>query len=147
MTDLDEALNKAPSGGGTVSVPRGAGSADVDVVEVDRLGVRVRGVVVNRDRPVDVVREAERLPGAIRSLPDRVAPVEVDPALGGARLRTHPDELRGDKYFEVDVEPRRTTIKRIAVEETGQRQSTDWTMTREQLERLIEETEGQSFRG
>jgi hypothetical protein len=140
--ELDEALDRAPAGGGTVSVARPHGSADVDVVEVDRIGVRVRGVTVNRDQPADVAREAERLPGAIRSLPDRLAPVEVDPTLGGAKLRTRPDELRGREYFEVDVAPTRTSIRRTTVSDDGERAPADWTLTREQLERLIGEAEG-----
>jgi hypothetical protein len=102
---------------------------------------------VNRERPVDVSAEAERLPGAIRSLPDRVAPVEVDAGLGGARLRSRPDELRGGDFFEIDVEPTRSSVRRTAVGEHGQRGPAEWTLTREQLERLIEEVEGPTAGG
>lgn len=139
---LDRALDALPSGGGTVSVDRPGGTAEVDVTEVDRLGVRVRGVRVNRGAPVDVGAEARALPDRVRALPDRVAPVEIAPELGGARLRTRPDELRGDGYFELDVEPRRTTIRRTRVDADGKRAAGDWTMTRDQLDRLIDETSG-----
>lgn len=91
---------------------------------------------------MDVVEEASRLPERLRSLPDRVAPVEVDRGLGGARLRTRPDELRGPDYFEVDVEPRRTSIRRTRLSEDGSRQPAEWTLSREQLERLIDEASG-----
>jgi len=141
-TPLDEALDRTPKGGGTIGVKRDGTSTEIDVVDVDRLGVRVRGVRVVREREVDVVDEATRLPEQLRALPDRVAPVEIAPSLGGARLRTRPDELRGDEYFEVDVEPRRTTIRRTRVYEDGTRQPSDWTISREQLDRLIDETTG-----
>lgn len=139
---LDEELDRVPAGGGAVQVEREGTRAKVDVVEADRLGVRVRGVEVTRTRPVDVGEEARALPERLRALPERVAPVEVDPALGGARLRTRPEELRGREYFEVDVEASRTSIRRTKVGETGERVETDWTMTREQLDRLIDETSG-----
>ncbi|MEQ1568692.1 MAG: hypothetical protein ABMA64_23845 [Myxococcota bacterium] len=139
---LEHALDSAPAGGGTVEVPRDGGTAEIDLLDVDRLGVRVRGVRVRRDADVDVATEAARLPDQLRSLPDRVTPVEVAPSLGGARLRTRPEELRGGEYFEVDVEPRRTSIRRTRVTEDGTREPTDWTLTRDQLERLIDEAAG-----
>ncbi len=138
---LDEALD-ALQGAGTVEVDRAAGKAEVDVVDVDRIGVRVRGVRVHRDRAVDVGEEAQRLPERLRSLPDRVAPVEVDATLGGARLRTRPDEMRGRDFFEVDVAPTRTDIHRTRIDDEGERHDADWTMTRDQLDRLLHETEG-----
>jgi len=36
----------------------------------------------------------------------------------------------------------RTSIRRTQVGEQGERVETDWTMTREQLDRLIDETSG-----
>lgn len=142
MKDLDDALDALPAGGGKVTVDRPGAKATVDVVDADRLGVRVRGVRVDREGPVDVAKEAAALPERLRALPDRVAPVEVAPELGGARLRTRPDELRGREWFEVDVEPARTSIRRTKVDEDGDRSAADWTMTREQLDRLIDETKG-----
>jgi hypothetical protein len=139
---LDEELDQVPPGGGTVRVDREGGRAKVEVLEADRLGVRVRGVEVTRDRPIDVGEEARALPERLRALPERVEPVEVDPTLGGARLRTRPDDMRGKEYFEVDVEASRTSIRRTKVGEKGERVDTDWTMTREQLDRLIDETAG-----
>lgn len=144
MTDrrLDRALDALPPGGGTVTVDRGGSSAEVDVTDVDRLGVRIRELRVHRGRPVDVEAEANALPDRIRSLPERIAPVEVAPALGGARLRTRPEELREREYFEVDVAPQGTTVRRTRIEDDGSRAPTDWTLTRDQLDRLIGETTG-----
>lgn len=143
---LDQALDALPDGRGTVEVERPGASAEIDVLDVDRLGVRVRGVRVRRAEPIDVADEARALPDRMRSLPDRIAPVEVAPELGGARLRTRPDELRGREHFEVDVAPDRTDIRRTRVGDDGAREVTDWTMTREQLDKLIDETSGRPDR-
>lgn len=145
---LDDALDALPPTGGTFTIPTGPSdtdrttSAEVDVVDVDRLGVRVRAVRVTRERPIDLETEARALPDRIRALPDRLAPVEIDAGLGGARLRTRPDDYQRREFFEVDVEPLRTTVRRSRVDDDGTRTPTDWTMTREQLERLIDETTG-----
>jgi hypothetical protein len=140
---LDDALDALPQGGGTIGVDRGGANAEVDVVDVDRLGVRVRSVRVVRERPVDLETEARSLPDRVRALPDRLEPVEIAPTLGGARLRTRGEDYQRREYFEVDVEPLRTTIHRTRVEQDGTRAPTDWTMTREQLDRLIDETAGE----
>ncbi len=134
---LDDALNEL-DGPGTIEVDRDGHSAEVDVVDVDRIGVRVKRVRVRHDEPVDVPREAASLPERLRSLPDPVEPVEVAPELGGAILRGRPDEDR--RYFEIDVQPDRTDIHRTRVDDSGEREESDWSMTREQLDRLIDET-------
>ena len=132
---LDEALD-ALDGPGTIDVPTDGGRAEVDVAEVDRLGVRVRRVKVERERR-DIAEEAHALPDRLRALPDRVAPSEVSPELGGAILRTVPEEVR-DRYFEVDVRPGHTEVRRVRVDE-GERSSDDFVLTREQLEKLVDE--------
>ena len=139
---LEEALDQLPVGGGIVTVVRKGAKASVDVLDADRLGVRVKGVRVDRPRPTDVVEEARVLPDRLRSLPERIAPVEVAPDLGGARLRTRPEELRGREWFEVDVDREQTSIRRVRGEDDGSRTPVDWTLTREQLDRLIDETNG-----
>jgi hypothetical protein len=139
---LDDALDALDEGGGTVEVDRDAGTAEVDVIDVDRLGVRVRRVKVTRDADVDVAAEADALPDRLRSLPDRVEPHEVSPELGGAILRTPEDDVRDNKFFEVDVRPRHTTIGRTEVGADGERRPADFTLSREQLDRLIDEAAG-----
>ncbi len=132
---LDEALN---AGAGRVEAETERGTVDVEVTDVDRLGVRVRGVTVRRSAPADVVEEAGRLPDALRALPERVVPVEVSRSLGGARLRSVPRER---EFFEVDVEGGKTSVRKTRVVD-GEREGREWTMTREQLERLVREMEG-----
>lgn len=140
--ELDQALDALPEGGGTVEVDRGTHAAEIEVSDADRLGVSVRRVRVRRQEPLDVAHEALVLPERLRALPERVRAVEVDPGLGGARLRTDPDELRGDGYFEVDVEADATEIRRTRLGDGGEREATDFTLTREQLDRLIDEAAG-----
>lgn len=132
---LDDALD-ALDGPGTIDVPTERGRAEVDVAEVDRLGVRVRRVKVERETR-DIAHEARALPDRLRSLPDRVAPSEVAPTLGGAILRTVPEEMRG-RYFEVDVRPGHTEVRRVKVS-GGERSADDFVLTREQLEKLVDE--------
>lgn len=132
---MNEALD-ALDGPGTIDIPTDKGRAEVDVVEADRLGVRVSRVKVERSER-DVAQEAHALPGRLRSLPDRVEPSEVAPGLGGAILRTVPEEVRG-RYFEVDVRPHHTEVRRVKVTD-GERDGDDFVLTREQLEQLVDE--------
>ncbi len=134
---LDRGLDGAADGG-IVELDRANGRARVDVVEADRLGVRVREVSVTREAPADVAAEAERLGAGVRSLPERLTPVEVAPTLGGAVLRTRPEDLRRREFFEVEVTPSNTTVRRHRVDDGG-RQPADFTLTRDQLEGLLDE--------
>ncbi|MEZ4321531.1 MAG: hypothetical protein R3F61_28925 [Myxococcota bacterium] len=137
---LNDALD-AVDGAGTAEVPREGGRAEVDVADVDRLGVRVRRVRVERDADWDVSEQARALPERLRALPERVEPSEVSPELGGAILRTAPRDYDGERYFEVNVGPRSAEVRRVKVT-NGERADDDFTITREQLGRLIDELEG-----
>ena len=137
-TALDNALDEL-DGPGTVHIDRDHGSAEVDVTDAGPIGVRIREVRVARDVPCDIVEEANALPDRLRALPDPVHPVEIAPTLGGATLRSLPTAAPRQEYFEVDVAPIGTTIRRTRVDADGTRRSAEWAMTREQLERLIDE--------
>lgn len=142
---LDDALD-AVDGSGTAEVQRNGGKAEVEVEDVDRLGVRVRRVRVERDEDWDVRERAEALPERMRSLPEKVEAQEVAPELGGAVLRTDPEAFDGERYFEVEVGKRDAEVRRVRVGagEAGERtrDGDDWTMTREQLGRLLDELDG-----
>ncbi|HHO50162.1 MAG TPA: hypothetical protein ENK18_04630 [Deltaproteobacteria bacterium] len=138
-TPLDSALDALPDNSGTIEIDQAGATTEVDVVDVDRLGVRLKGVRVRRTRAIDVEHEAATLPDRLRALPGRVEPVEIDPSLGGARLRTRPDRR---EYFEIDVEPDRTDIRRTRIDAEGTRHASDWAMTRDQLDRLLGEAAG-----
>jgi len=137
---LDEALDTL-DGAGTATVDGDGHTTEVDVTDVDRLGVKVREVRVRHDVPRDIVEEAHALPDRMRALPEKVRPIEVAPALGGARLRSEPRGSRGDMY-EVDVERDSTTIRRTVRDDDGGRRAEDFTLTREQLERLVGQAAG-----
>ncbi len=139
MKPLSEALDALGGQPGTARAEGTAGSIEVDVADVDRLGVRVSRVKVARS-PVDVEAEAHALPQRLRALPHAIAPVEVAPTLGGARLRSIPAHAK-DGWFEVAIEPGESVVTRT-VRRGAERVSGDWTMTREQLEQLVEELGG-----
>lgn len=136
---LDDALDALDSAG-VAEIERPGGSASVDATEIGPLGVRVRRVRVDRDDNWDISDKAHALPQRLRALPERITPSEVAPDLGGAILRTHPDDFRGDGYFEVEVGERSAEVRRVKIAD-GERAPTDWTITREQLGRLIDELE------
>ena len=136
-SDLHEALDAVPKEGGMAIIEDPAGEVRVDVVEADRLGVRIRGVSVGHTQPVDVEVEATTLPTRLRAIPEHLMPVEVAPVLGGATIRTAPDDMRRREFFEIEVTPTETQVKRFKVSEDGARAPVDWTLTRDQLEGLI----------
>lgn len=133
---LDRELDRAARGG-LVHAEGDGGHAEIDVVEADRLGVRVRKVRVDATRAHDLRDIAERWPRKLRDLPDRVVPVEVDPRLGGATLRSDPDDRADDTFVEVEVRGASAEIRRLRPAADG-RDAVEWTMTREQLRRLVE---------
>jgi len=137
---LDDALD-ALDGAGQVVVNEVGGRTEIDVIEADKLGVRIRELTVGRD-PRDIRVEAEALPKRLRAIPGRVAPVEVDPGLGGAILRTKPESMGRGRFFQIDVRPDQTGIRRFRVS-NGNRTQEDFTLTREQLRDLVDEVRGE----
>ena len=139
---LDEAQQEGAeaAGGRKLRASAGGKKAEVHLLDVDRIGVKVRRVRVSRDEALDVAKEAVALPQRARSLPDPVVPIEVDRELGQAILRTDPDQLRRREFFEVDVRAGGDVdVQRFKVSDGGERDRIDWTMTREQLGRLLDE--------
>ncbi len=139
---LDEALDRRIGQAGEVAIEADGRRAEVAVTDVDRLGVRVRGVKVHRAHDREVQAEAAALPERLRAIPEPLGPVEVDPALGGATLRTKPGALRDREFFEVEVRGTRDVEVRRYRAEVGDRKPIDWTMTREQLGRLLDQLDG-----
>ncbi len=119
---------------GVVEVDNGSVHAEVDVVDLDRLGVSVRGVKVRAQTRGDVVDQAARLPDALDALPVPLRPIEVDPVLGGAVLRSAP---RRREYFEVRTDGREVSVEKLRAGPGG-RAPVPFTLTREQLGRLVE---------
>lgn len=140
MSGLGDALDRAIAGPGVVRVEHEGRVAEVDVVDADRLGVRVLRVRmegVGRAGPQAVRDAAERLPDALRALPDRMVTVEVAPTLGGAVLRSAPEDVRNREFFEARTDGRVTEVERVRVGTTG-REPVPFTMTREALGRIVD---------
>jgi len=116
----------------------GAGSqAEADVVELDRLGVRLDRLKV-QGASVGVGEAVQRLPDAFRSLPERIQPVEVATELGGAVFRSAPEDIRAREFFEVRTDGQGAELERWKVGTEG-RERIPFTLTRDQLRRVVED--------
>ena len=142
MKPLDEALNEAldahGTGSGTVSVDADGVTHEVEVDAVGPLGVRLRRLRVRRGTDRDLGEAAQVLPSRLRPLPEKLVATEVDPRLGGATLRTRPEQMRKREFFQLDLRPREAELHRSRVTEGG-RASVPWTMTRDGLREVIED--------
>ena len=127
---------------GSIRAEKDGAIAEVEVEDVDRLGARVRSVRVTGATGVGITSHTERLPEALRALPERVVPVEVAPGLGGAVLRSAPEEMRDHEFFEIRTDGRSVEVERRRAADRG---AAGFTLTREQLRRLVDDLE-ESFR-
>lgn len=119
---------------GRVQVEKDGLRAEIDVEDADRLGATVRRIRVEGP-PGDLAERAAALPEALeRGLGERLRPVEVAPELGGAVLRGRPDRGR---FVEAQVEPGAIQVEHQQIGESG-RTPTPWTLTREQLGRVVD---------
>ncbi len=139
MSKLGNAIDRALDAQtrGTITVGKDEHRAEVDVVEVGAIGVRVKRLAVTAPR-TDLEELAKALPGRLRSLPERVKTVEVDARLGGATLRTDPEEMRDNEFFEVEVRGDTVSVDRYKVSGGG-RTPVEFDLTRRQLGRLVDE--------
>jgi hypothetical protein len=136
----EEAFDKHVEGQEEIRVKAGEIEVSFKVSAVGPVGVRLKEIEIRREGGLDVVEEAARLSRAVRSLGDELHPIEVDPGLGGAILRSRPDESRAIEFFEMDCEQGgKTRLRRLRVLEEGGREAIDFSMTRDQLGRLVEE--------
>lgn len=132
---LAGALDDAIVGPGVIRVGRGDRSAEVHVVQADKLAVRVLRVrVEGGDRTVQ--EEATRVPDALRGLAERVVPVEVDPKLGGAVFRSAKEEVQNREFFEARSDGNVTEVERVCARPEG-RVAVPFTLTREALGRMV----------
>ncbi len=140
--DLGRLLDHAITGTGTVRVERQGATAEVEVVEADRLAVRILRVRVSGESTRGVRDTAARLPDACRGLPERIVPVEVAPELGGAVLRSAPRDVVDREYFEVRTDGKTTDIERIHAAPGVERHAVPFTLTREALARIVGKVAG-----
>jgi hypothetical protein len=137
VTALGEAAEAAIQGAGEVTVEDESGRrATLRVRDADRLAVELEGIEVHA--PADLGDRAGHLARELRPGGERLRAFEVDPRLGGATLRTRPEDIRGGRFFEVDVRPEGTRLRRLRVDDYGGRTAEGFTVTREQLGRLVD---------
>jgi hypothetical protein len=129
---LDAALKP-----GTVQVEAEGRAAEVEVVDVDRLGATLGRVRVRVPNPAGVQEQAARVPDALRGLPDTVVPVEVAPNLGGAVYRSRIDHIVGGEFFEVKSKGGEAELERLKGAPGG-RSRVSFDLTRDQLHRLVD---------
>ncbi len=126
--------------GGSVEVSGADGSVEVEIVELDGLGAKVDRVRVRVPTPSNLPQQAEKISEQVRGLGERLMPVEVDERLGGGVLRSKPEEMRGG-YYEVGLDGSGATVERYRVGDDGLREKKPFTVTREQLGRLVDDLE------
>ncbi len=127
-----EAGEPDPGPPGTVRVDDGDLSLEAEVVDCERIGATVDRLRVRREQPGDIPAQAQAIAGRMHGLGERVRPVEVEPGLGGAVLRSEPEDMVEGRYFEINVgdEGRRAEVERWKVGEDGKRSREPFTVTR-----------------
>lgn len=137
---LNDKLNLPGVRSGPVRVDGAEGAVEVDLRDTDRLGAqidRLRVRVPSGAAPLG--EQAESICRRVRHLPERMVPVEVDERLGGGVLRSEPREMRGRRYFEIGLDGDSATVERYQASEGGGREREPFTLTREQLGRLVDD--------
>ena len=115
-------------------------TVQADVLDCERIGATVDRVRVHRDQPGDVAAQAEAIARGMHGLGERVQSVEVEPSLGGAVLRTMPEDMVDGRYYEINVgdDGRRAELERWQVGDDGQRSREPFTVTRDKLGRVVD---------
>ncbi len=129
-----------PGAPGRIELEADGVSLEADVVDCERIGATVDRLRLRREQPGDVQAQAGAIAGRMQGLGERVQPVEVDPGLGGAVLRTAPDDMVDGGFYEISVgdDGRQAELERWKVGEGGQRQREPFTVTRDKLGRVVD---------
>ncbi len=135
---LGEHLNGEIDAPGAAAAEHGAARATVDVVDADRLGVVVERLRVDAG-PGDIAGRARRLAEGLRPAGERLRAVEVAPELGGATLRSDPEDMHGGRFFQVDVDGEGAEITRHRAVRGEPRVREAFGLTREQLGRVVDD--------
>ncbi|MCP4805611.1 MAG: hypothetical protein GY913_10935 [Proteobacteria bacterium] len=124
---------------GEVQVETDDGKVELDLVEAGPIGARVRRVKVSVPQAGPLPKQAGQICESLRGLGERLVPVEVDERLGGGVLRSRPQEMTGRRYYEVGLDGDSATVERFRALEDGGRESEDFSVTREQLGRMVDD--------
>ena len=128
---------------GPFKVEHAGTTVEGDVTRAGPVGVRLKRLKVcpEADRPIHLHRRASELEARLRPGGERLRTVEVDPQLGGATLRTRPEDMRRRRYFQVDLSPAGDAeVRRFRVDaDSGERHLDGFDLTRDQLEDLVDQ--------
>ena len=127
---------------GPVEVETDEGSAQVDLVESDNLGVKVNRIRVQVPDPGSLHQQSEQITRRVRSLGEHLVPVEIEPRLQGGVLRSDPKDMRKGEYFEVGLDGVGATVERYKSLPEGGRDRNPFTLTRDQLDELVDDLVG-----
>ena len=136
---LNDKLDLPGVDSGPVEVEASGGKAEVELVEVGPIGARVKRVKVSVTDSAPLGAQASGICERLRGLGERLVPVEVDDRLGGGVLRTDPGEMQGRRYYEVGLDGDSATVERYRALDDGGREQEDFTVTRDQLGRMIDD--------
>ena len=129
-----------PGPPGRVQIQDGGVTLEADLFDCERIGATVDRLRVRREQPGSVPSQARAIAGGLRGLGERVQPVEVEPDLGGAVLRTPPEEMVQGRFYEISVgdDGRQAQLERWNVGQDGQRSREPFTVTRGDLGQVVD---------
>jgi len=133
---LDAATGKGENAPGTIEATAGGATVVAEIIDVDRLGVvveRLRVTTGPGDLKLRAVRAAERVrPGGAA-----LHAIELDTRLGGGVLRT--ETQRDNRFYELGLDETGGVLTRHHKESNGRRSREPFTVTRADLEQLLDE--------
>ena len=133
---LSEAADSKIQSPGTISVQSPDGlSAELDVAKSGPVGVILRRLRVTGP-PDDLTRRAADVARTIHPSGATLTPIEVDPRLGGATLRSPVDRQR--RFYEAEVTEDSVELTRCTVGEDGARAPAEFSLTREGLSEILD---------
>jgi len=134
-TAVNAALDTARDGD-RIKVVGPGWTADIDARRVGPIGV-----VVDRLKVVgqsgDIAQRASAIAQRIRPHGERLRAVEVAPTLGGAVLATRPEDMRGGRFFQVDLTDDSAELSHQQRHAAAPRQAASFAITRDELDRVV----------
>src|SRR5687768_5188667 len=94
---------------GQIEVEHEGRQAAIDVKDADRLGVVVERIRISDPAAAPLPARSQHLARTLRPGGERLVEVECDSNLGGAVLRSDPKDMRGRRYFQVDLDQQGNT--------------------------------------
>jgi hypothetical protein len=139
--DLARQLDQALQGPGTLHLAHPEVNVEAEIEALDTLGVRLRKLRMSPRSPGQLEESARQLQETVRPNGERLGIVELDPRLGGARLRTNLVDIRNSRFFQLDLDiSGQVELQRIQVEpNSGDRCVGHFDLSREAFGRLAED--------